>query len=293
MTLAIGFGADVAAAARARPRARSRAGSPRPRPSYNAGWAAYRGTLDDGARRACSSSAQLRRIYEQSLLVLAASEDKTLPRRLDRRAEHGVDLGHAHARARPPLLRPVPPGLAARPLPRGDRAEGGGRRRGGRAGCSTTSGRCRRPTAPGGRTRASTATEKWTTEQMDQVSLPIVLAWWLGRTSATDWAHVERAADYVVANGPSSDNERWENQGGWSPNTIATEIAGLICAADIARAERRAGQGGTLRGVGRLLAARTSSAGPRPTTARTRPSRTTCASPRTRQPNNGHAIRAG
>jgi glucoamylase len=77
--------------------------------------------------------------------------------------------------------------------------------------------------------------EKWTTEQLDQVSLPIVLAWWLGRTGASDWAHVERAADYIAREGPSSDQERWENQGGYSPNTIATEIAGLICAADIAR----------------------------------------------------------
>ena len=74
---------------------------------------------------------------------------------------------------------------------------------------------------------------------MDQVSLPIVLAWSLGRTSAADWSHVERAADYVVGNGPASDNERWENQGGYSPNTIATEIAGLICAADIADANGR------------------------------------------------------
>ena len=42
--------------------------------------------------------------------------------------------------------------------------------------------------------------EKWTTEQLDQVSLPIVLAWWLGRTSPADWSHVERAADYLVNN---------------------------------------------------------------------------------------------
>jgi glucoamylase len=38
-----------------------------------------------------------------------------------------------------------------------------------------------------------------------------------------------------VENGPYTPQERWENQDGWSPNTIATEIAGLICAADIAR----------------------------------------------------------
>ncbi|HEX5901125.1 MAG TPA: glycoside hydrolase family 15 protein [Solirubrobacteraceae bacterium] len=29
--------------------------------------------------------------------------------------------------------------------------------------------------------------------------------------------------------------DRWENQSGWSPGTIASEIAGLNCAADLAR----------------------------------------------------------
>ena len=43
------------------------------------------------------------------------------------------------------------------------------------------------------------------------------------------------AADFIVDNGPETEQERWENQSGWSPNTIATEIAGLITAADIAR----------------------------------------------------------
>ena len=33
-------------------------------------------------------------------------------------------------------------------------------------------------------------TPKWTTEQLDEDALPIVLAWWLGRTGAGDWAHV-------------------------------------------------------------------------------------------------------
>jgi glucoamylase len=38
-----------------------------------------------------------------------------------------------------------------------------------------------------------------------------------------------------MANGPRTGQERWENQDGFSPNTIATEIAGLVCAADVAR----------------------------------------------------------
>jgi glucoamylase len=75
----------------------------------------------------------------------------------------------------------------------------------------------------------------WTSQQLDEVSLPVVLAWWLGRTGADDWGHVQRAADYIVANGPRTGQERWENQDGWSPNTIATEIAALVCAADVAR----------------------------------------------------------
>ena len=34
---------------------------------------------------------------------------------------------------------------------------------------------------------------------------------------------------------PYSPQERWENQSGYSPNSIAAQIAGLVCAADIAR----------------------------------------------------------
>ena len=46
---------------------------------------------------------------------------------------------------------------------------------------------------------------------------------------------MRRSADFLVAKGPRSDQERWENVGGFSPATIAAEIAGLVCAADIAR----------------------------------------------------------
>jgi glucoamylase len=77
--------------------------------------------------------------------------------------------------------------------------------------------------------------EYWTSLQLDEVALPIVLSWWLGRAGADDWRHIEAAADFIVARGPKTEQERWENQEGWSPNTIATQIAGLICAADVAR----------------------------------------------------------
>ncbi len=81
--------------------------------------------------------------------------------------------------------------------------------------------------------------EHWTNLQLDQVAFPIVLAWQLGRTDrATYLEDVRPAVACILANGPQTQQERWENQGGWSPATIASEIAGLITAADIARRNR-------------------------------------------------------
>jgi glucoamylase len=65
-----------------------------------------------------------------------------------------------------------------------------------------------------------------------------VLAWQLGRDGATLYRdHIKKAADFLVnfPGAPFTPQERWENQSGYSPGTIAAEIAGLICAADIAR----------------------------------------------------------
>lgn len=72
--------------------------------------------------------------------------------------------------------------------------------------------------------------------QMDEVADPIILAWQLGATSSSDWASVESLANYLVANGPYTPQERWEENSGYSPATMAAEIAGLICAASIASA---------------------------------------------------------
>ena len=46
--------------------------------------------------------------------------------------------------------------------------------------------------------------------------------------------HIRRAADFLVSHGPSFGPERWEEQGGYSPSTIAAEIAGLVAGAHIA-----------------------------------------------------------
>jgi glucoamylase len=70
--------------------------------------------------------------------------------------------------------------------------------------------------------------------QMDEVSFPTLLAWQLHRTGSWAWGHIHRSEDYVVANGPSTPGDRWENASGYSPATIAAEIAGLVVGARIA-----------------------------------------------------------
>jgi glucoamylase len=76
----------------------------------------------------------------------------------------------------------------------------------------------------------------WGSLQLDEVAYPLVLAWQLDRTDAKTYnQHIRRAADFLVAHGPGSPQERWEEEAGYSPSTIAAEIAGLVCAAAIAQ----------------------------------------------------------
>ncbi len=71
--------------------------------------------------------------------------------------------------------------------------------------------------------------------QLDEVAYPILMARTVGLTDKAFYeAHIKRAADFVVARGPSFGSERWEEQSGYSPSTIAAEIAGLTAAGAIA-----------------------------------------------------------
>jgi glucoamylase len=57
----------------------------------------------------------------------------------------------------------------------------------------------------------------------------------LQRSDRTTWLkHIKPAADFIVSKGPATEQERWEEKRGYSPATIAAEIAGLVCAARIA-----------------------------------------------------------
>src|SRR5205085_3508466 len=72
--------------------------------------------------------------------------------------------------------------------------------------------------------------------QLDEAAYPILMAYLagLGGDAALWKGHIEPAADFLVANGPSDGVERWEEQSGYSPSTIAAEIAGLTAASVIA-----------------------------------------------------------
>ncbi len=79
----------------------------------------------------------------------------------------------------------------------------------------------------------------WRGIQLDEVAFPILLAWRLreeGALAQFDPYHmVMRAARYLILNGPATQQERWEEASGYSPSTLAANIAALICAAGFAR----------------------------------------------------------
>ncbi|MFN4260349.1 MAG: glycoside hydrolase family 15 protein [Gemmataceae bacterium] len=79
----------------------------------------------------------------------------------------------------------------------------------------------------------------WKGVQLDEVAFPIVLAWRLHRANALKdfdpLPMVLRACRYLLLNGPATGQERWEENSGYSPSTLAVQIAGLVCAAAFAR----------------------------------------------------------
>jgi glucoamylase len=84
-------------------------------------------------------------------------------------------------------------------------------------------------------------TPYWNGIQMDETALPILLVDLARREKAlaTDdvtrfWPMVRQAAAYLVRNGPVSPQDRWEEDPGYSPFTVAAEIAALLAAAELA-----------------------------------------------------------
>lgn len=81
----------------------------------------------------------------------------------------------------------------------------------------------------------------WNGVQMDETALPILLVNIAHREGALSdddtvefWPMVRAAASYLLRNGPVTQQDRWEEDPGYTPFTLAAEIAALLAAADIA-----------------------------------------------------------
>jgi glucoamylase len=81
----------------------------------------------------------------------------------------------------------------------------------------------------------------WGGVQMDETAFPILLLDLLRREAPKDLGNLERwwpmtrkAVSFILRNGPVTQQDRWEEDAGYSPFTLAAEISALLAAADIA-----------------------------------------------------------
>jgi glucoamylase len=79
----------------------------------------------------------------------------------------------------------------------------------------------------------------WKGVQLDEVAFPITLAWRLfvmGELKNFDpMPMVKKAAKFLILHGPATGQERWEENAGYSPSTLAIVIAALVCASQMMR----------------------------------------------------------
>jgi glucoamylase len=94
----------------------------------------------------------------------------------------------------------------------------------------------------------------WNGIQMDEAALPILLVDLAARNGALTheelgeyWPMMLLAASFIVRNGPVSPQDRWEEDAGYSPFTLAAEIAALLVTADAADANGDSTAAGYLR----------------------------------------------
>lgn len=81
----------------------------------------------------------------------------------------------------------------------------------------------------------------WSGLQLDEAAFPMLLVDHARREGAISasqvaqcWPMVQRAGVFVAMHGPSSEQDRWEENAGYSPFTMSVEIASLLAAADLA-----------------------------------------------------------
>jgi glucoamylase len=85
----------------------------------------------------------------------------------------------------------------------------------------------------------------WKGSQLDEVALPLLLMAKLEAIGALTIARpieemIKKAAGYIVRNGPMTDQDRWEENAGASPFTLAVTISALVAAAEHFGPEARA-----------------------------------------------------
>ena len=82
-------------------------------------------------------------------------------------------------------------------------------------------------------------TPYWSGIQLDEVAFPIILAWRLWKLDGLGgfdvFPFVANAAAFLTRYAPVTQQERWEENAGYSPSTLAAVISALVCAADIIR----------------------------------------------------------
>jgi len=76
----------------------------------------------------------------------------------------------------------------------------------------------------------------WGGIQLDEVAFPVLLAWRLWKHGALGnfdpYEMVRRACAFLIREGPVTAQDRWEEASGYSPSTLAVHITALICAAE-------------------------------------------------------------
>jgi glucoamylase len=253
-TLALGFGSSQSAAA-SDAAASLAAGFSSLESSFEAGWHSWIGGLS-APPASVTGSSQLKQQYYVSLMELKADEDKTYvggfiaapnhPWGASASANSGGDHGYHVVWTRDEYE------MATALLAAGDAADANAALQYIFTYEEESSGAVKQNSFLNGTTVFGSL-------QMDEVADPIILAYQLGATNAADWGHVESLANYLVANGPSTPQERWEENGGYSPATMAAEIAGLVCAASIAEANGATSQAATYQSTALSWASRVDS----------------------------------
>lgn len=225
VTLAIGFGATTAAALGSAQHSLA-AGYAATSAAYVSGWTGYLSRLKQPPTYL---TAPQRALYNLSLQVLAAHEDKTYRGAYIASPTAPWGFGtYAPSDAYHLVWARDLYQIATALLAAGDRA-------GATRAMQYLFNTQQKPDGSFPQNSRVDGSPVWGGLQMDEVGFPLILAWQLGATDVNFyWDHVKRAADFIAYNGPYTQTERWENQSGYSPATIAAEIAGLICAADIA-----------------------------------------------------------